>query len=515
MPRRQIPGRLALLTLTLAALLVGGGGAAAMPIPRTPTPTDRAAAGAVPRIAPAQCAWDVPEGQKEGETVRCGALIVAEQRANPAGRAIRLPFMVFKSASATPAPDPILYIEGGPGGAAETFITEYLPEALGTLTASRDLIVFEQRGVGKAEPALDCPEITEDALRDAVVQLSVQEATDHQVAAALACKDRLVGQGINLAAYTSAENAADINDLRAQLGYDQLNVLGVSYGTRVALTVMRDFPGIVRSAALDSTVPLQTNILEDDGANFDRSLKLLFAACLTDAACGAKYPNIGRDFAAVFTALNAQPLTVPVKDRKVGKEVPVIVDGNSIVALMTEILYADRALKIIPPMIDELTRRESAITKAIITIFGVTGPDISHGAYFSVQCAEEIPFNNQEQAIANTRSLAPELRDSFAESVRGTYAVCAQWPAPPPNPIETQPVTSDIPALILSSANDPATPPAYGEMTARTLRKALLIPFPGIGHSILSNGGACGLNTILAFITTPTILPPTDCIAAV
>ncbi len=512
MQRRHGPARSTILALILASLLIGGGGAAAMPTSQTPTPTDRAA-DAVPRIETGKCAWDLPKGQKEGETVRCGALIVAEQHANPTGRTIRLPFMVFKSASATPAADPIIYIEGGPGGSASTFISDYLPDELDAIIANRDLIVFEQRGVGKAEPALDCPEIAEVALRDAVVYLSASEATDHQVAAALACKDRLAGQGITLAAYNSAEGAADINDLRAQLGYDKLDLLGVSYGTRVALTVMRDFPGIVRSAVLDSTVPLQANTLEDDGANFDRSLKLLFVACIVDASCGVKYPNIARDFTAVFTALNDKPLTVPVKDKKAGKEIPVVVDGNSVVGLISEILYYDQALKIIPPMIDELTRRESAITKAIITLLGVTGPDISHGAYFSVQCAEEIPFNDQEKALANTQTLAPELRENFREGVRGAYLVCAQWPAPTPNPVETQPVTSDIPSLVLSSANDPATPPMYGEATVQTLPKGFLIPFPGLGHSILGNGGECGLNTILAFINTPTTKPPTDCVA--
>ena len=470
--------------------------------------------GVAPRIEPGACAWDLPPGWKEGENVRCGAFVAPEQRANPAGRTIRLPFMVFKSGATTPAPDPILYIEGGPGGPVETFVTDFLPDTIDTITANRDLIVFEQRGVGKAEPALTCPEITEDALQDAAIALTPAEGTDHQIAAALACKDRLVGQGIDLTAYTSAANAADINDLRAQLGYERLNLLGVSYGTRVALTVMRDFPGIVRSAALDSTVPLQANTFEDDGANFDRALKLLFAACRADATCSAKYPNFATDFAAVFAALNAEPLTVPVRDKKARKEIPVVVDGNSVVALIAEILYSDQALKIVPPMVEQLTRRESAITKALITVLGVAGPDIGDGAYFSVLCAEEIPFNDQRRATENTQTLAPELRADFRESVRGAFAVCAQWPAPPPNPVETQPVTSDIPALVLSSANDPATPPVYGEMTARTLAKSFLVPFPGLGHSILSNGGRCGLTTILAFIATPTMMPPTDCIAA-
>src|SRR5262249_36240797 len=150
---------------------------------------------------PGDCAWPLPKGQTAGETVKCGVVTVLEQHTNPTGPTIRLPVAIFKSASANPLPDPIIYIEGGPGGGSENFVKDYLPDTRATLTANRDLIIYDQRGTGHADPSLDCPEVDKEELQDAAVQLTPKEAADHAITAVLACKDRLVGQGITLGAY--------------------------------------------------------------------------------------------------------------------------------------------------------------------------------------------------------------------------------------------------------------------------------------------------------------------------
>ncbi|MCA1667333.1 MAG: alpha/beta hydrolase, partial [Thermomicrobia bacterium] len=319
-------------------------------------------------------------------------------------------------------------------------------------------------------------------------------------------------QGINLGAYTSAEGAADLNDIRALLGYAKLDLLGVSYGTRVALTMMRDFPDAVRGAVLDSSVPLQANLVEDDGANFDRSFTLFFAACMADPTCNAQSPTLQADYRAALAQLNAQPITTPVKDAKSGRTIPVVVDGYDLTSLIGEMFYDKTATSFIPQLIAQVRRGDTRLLDLIISAFGITGPDINLGTYYSILCAEEVPFNNRDRATAVVTALPPDLQPIFAVEVRQFFAVCAQWPTAPINPIETQPVTSDVPALVLSSDNDPATPPDYGKQVAGTLTKGYLVTFPGIGHSILSNGGACGLNTIIAFINDPTTPPPTDCV---
>ena len=477
-----------------------------------PASTVMADTGAVPRLEPAPCMWQLPTGQIEGQTVRCGFVVVLEQHRKPDGPTIRLPVAVFKSTAANPVPDPIIYLQGGPGGAVGDFITGFLDGKIDTYTANRDLIVFDQRGVGLAQPTLDCPEVQTQDLADVATLTSPDDRTTHEIASIATCRDRLTKQGITLGAYTSAEGAADVNDIRAALGYQKLNLFGISYGTRLGLTIMRDFPAIVRSAVLDSSVPLQANLIEDDGINFDRSFKALFTSCTADVTCNAKYPTFQADYATDVAQLNAQPISTSAKDTKSGATVPVVVDGYELTFLVSQMLYDSTATRYIAPLVEQVKAGQTSILNLVLNAYGPTGPDINIGAYFSVMCGEEVPFNNRDRAAANARGLVPELRQTFLNDVREHFEVCAQWPTLPINPAETQPVRSDVPALVLSSDNDPATPPDYGKQTAQTLSHGYLITFPGIGHSVLANGGDCGLSLILAFIADPSKQPATDCV---
>lgn len=477
------------------------------------SPTFAADSGSVPRFEAAACPWQLPKGQVEGQTVRCGFAVVPEAHRNPTGPTIRLPVAVFKSTSGVSMPDATMYLQGGPGAAVDDFISGFLDGHLDRYTATRDLIVFDQRGIGFAQPSLDCPEVKESDLVDAGTRLSQDEKTGHDIAASLACRDRLLKQGIDLGAYTSAEGAADVNDIRAVLGYARLNLLGVSYGTRLALTVMRDFPDAVRSAVLDSSVPLQANLIEDNGLNFQRSFDLFFAACAADARCSASALTLRADYLATVAQLNDRPIMTTATDQKTGRTSPVVVDGIALTSLLSQILYLGEAASFIPRLVAEVKAGRTTILNIVLNALGpVPGADINAGAYFSVVCSEEVPFNSRDRAAATAQSLPPDLREIFAADVRQHFDVCPQWPTRPVNPAETQAVTSDLPALVLSSDNDPATPPAYGEQVARTLSHGFLITFPGIGHSVLANGGDCGLGTIFAFIADPTTKPSTACV---
>ena len=478
------------------------------------SPMIAADGGPVPRFEAAACPWKLPTGQIEGQTVRCGFAVVPEVHKNPTGPTIRLPVAVFKSTASAPAPDATIYLQGGPGGAVGDFISGFLEGHLDRYTATRDLIVFDQRGIGFAQPSLDCPEVTAADLTDIGTVTSQTQKTNDDIANAFACRDRLVKQGIDLGAYTSVEGAADVNDIRALLGYPQLNLLGVSYGTRLALTIMRDFPTAVRSAVLDSSVPLQANLIEDNGVNFKRSFDMFFAACVADATCNTRYPALQADYMAAVTQLDAQPITTTATDQKTNKSVPVVVDGIEFTSLISEMLYGNTDItRFIPRMIEEAKAGQMTVLNAVLDALGpIVGADVNTGAYFSVVCSEEVPFNSRDRAAAAAQSLSPDLQEIFASDVRQHFDVCAQWPVHPINPVETQPVTSALPALVLTSENDPATPPSYGAQVEQTLSHGYLIAFPGIGHSILGNGGDCGLSTIFAFIDNPMTKPPTDCV---
>lgn len=151
----------------------------------------------------------------------------------PNGRTIELAVAVLHSHSANPAPDPVIFLAGGPGQSALLGIAELL--AASWIRDDRDLIVFDQRGSGYSTPSLQCPE-TEYAAYGSWE--TAQEAIDAQIRQTMVCRDRLVAAGIDLAAYDAVASAKDVQ-LRRALGHEQWNLYGISYGTHLALEVMR------------------------------------------------------------------------------------------------------------------------------------------------------------------------------------------------------------------------------------------------------------------------------------
>ncbi len=204
-----------------------------------------------PIFEPAPCAFAVPSGYQP----ECGYLFVPENRARAGSPMIRLHIAVFRSHAGFPALDPVVHLAGGPGSSSLAVADYVLGRGLDAVLARRDLIFFDQRGTGSSIPRLDCPEreaitslLLSGSLSDEESQAAVQEAFRR-------CRERLTAQGVDLSAYNSAASAADLNDLRLALGYETLNLYAVSYGTRLALTLMRDHPAAVRSAVLDSAYP--------------------------------------------------------------------------------------------------------------------------------------------------------------------------------------------------------------------------------------------------------------------
>ena len=219
------------------------------------------------RFVPAACDVKLPDGQS-AETVACGHLIAPEDRSRADGRTVRLAVAVLKATGEAPASDPFVHLSGGPGGRLlETGMQLYTPEFAAPIQAKRDLVFFDQRGVGLSRPKLDCPEYVAAVRASYAVSATVEEETAQTMTALRACRERLVGEGVNLSAYTSAASAADLQDLMIALGYDRWNIYGISYGTRLALTAMRDTPEHIRSVVLDSTLPVHANNVANWAAN--------------------------------------------------------------------------------------------------------------------------------------------------------------------------------------------------------------------------------------------------------
>jgi len=459
----------------------------------------------------AQCQFEIPPGQ----TVDCDYLTVPEDRSQPDGPTIRLHVAIFRSHSDNPAPDPIVYLEGGPGGNALEIASLTFNRRFAPFLANRDFIIFDQRGVGYSEPALDCQELIDLTYETLAQDLSPEEILALSTEAIRSCRDRLVSEGVNLAAYNSAESAADLNDLRLALGYEEWNLYGISYGTKLALTTMRDYPQGIRSVILDSTYPLPVSIYAEMPVNFDRALNILFDGCAADPAGSEAYPDLETVFWELVEQLNASPFTLSVTQPLSGETYDVLMNGDGLIWFLFKSLYSTELIPHLPKIIFDV-RDGNYDTLALVTgSFLVDIDFVSHGMNYSVQCGEEVYFSTPEE-LAAACDAYPELQSFFYSTCHpdeGICAICEAWGAKEADPIENEAVASGIPTLVLAGEYDPITPPSWGEMVADNLSSSFLFEFPGVGHGASVSGVECPLSIALAFLDDPTTQPDGSCVA--
>ncbi len=496
-------------------LVLPTGPASVAPTPSASTLTPTAAATATPalsRFESARCPFKLAAGQTDGQNVSCGYLVVAEEHARPTGPTLRLAVAILKSSNPKPNGPPLVFLQGGPGGAVEEIIQSFASDQFPPRAwlGSRDVIIFDQRGVGYSQPSLTCTEVNDLAYKDLDKNISLKEGNDRAAAAMLACRDRLIGAGVNLAAYNSAESAADINDLRLALGYSSLDLYGVSYGTRLALTVMRDFPQALRSVILDSTVPLQSDLLVETPLYFDRSLNLVFQSCATNPQCSTTYPNLKETFSKAVTQLNANPVLLKVPDTATGKTYDVLVNGATFVSTLFDVLYVTSFLEAVPLIIGSVGAGRYDVLAQVLPFSLFRGNTVSRGMYFSVQCGEEFSFSNYEAVRSAAQNILPEIRDNFALPQDGIYAICRQWPSKKALSVENEPVKSDLPTLVLSGQYDPITPPSLGQLTAKNLSQSFYFEFPATGHGVVPSS-ACAVRVSEDFLQNPQQKPGTGC----
>ncbi|MDH3476653.1 MAG: alpha/beta hydrolase, partial [Rhodospirillales bacterium] len=211
----------------------------------------------------------------------CGYLVVEEERSTGSA-VVKLPVVIFRSTADVVRPDPIVFINGGPGATtlASPKITgkmwaELLPEI--DWISGRDLILFEQRGVGLSQPPLRCSEFRNVSPNPHEFE-QIHELMQR-------CRDRLRQQGVRLTAYNTTAIAQDVEDLRTALGIEQWNLWGESYGSHVALAILRNSSSGVRSAVLSGVVPPNVEDRTETVTGFYRVLEQVFAACAEDLAC--------------------------------------------------------------------------------------------------------------------------------------------------------------------------------------------------------------------------------------
>jgi pimeloyl-ACP methyl ester carboxylesterase len=458
----------------------------------------------------------------EGYALDCGTLTVAESRQRPSGRTLELAVAIVRSPSAQKRPDPVLFLAGGPGQPALPLIA-LAPLVFTEILATRDMIFIDQRGTGYSRPALNCAPVAATPARFATsfgVALQDRPALlQAGVDALIACGARYRAEGLDLAAYNSVENAADLEDLRIALGYGQWNLFGGSYGTRLGLTAMRYRPETIRSAVLDALYPPQANFHTGVFGSFDAALRRLGAACNADQACGAAYPDTVDAFARVVERMNAEAVVLPILNLETGEPLDYLpFTGVDLTIIIFQLMYSTPALPLLPAVIGEADQgnyQPLAVLASSLFAGQLPGdvPIVSQGMQVAVQCNEDATFararefvaaRDQHRAVAGL-AFSPLFHEAMLE-------ICAAWGLTADNPAENQAVRSAVPALLISGEFDPITPPANARETARTLSQASELVIPRGGHtaSILS---PCARATIVRFLDAPERAPDAACLA--
>ena len=445
----------------------------------------------------------------EGEDVECGYLTVPENRAQPQGSTIKLGVLIIKSHAPGPA-EPLVMTQGGPGGSGIDLFSSMASESdeIGQiLRANRDLVIFEQRGTLYSQPFLACVESLETDLEHLEEHLTMEEELQFQKQAYQACRERLEGEGVDLAAYNSLENADDIADLAQVLGYDQINYYGVSYGTQLGQHLMNRHPDLLKSVILDGVVALDINPNQKIPWAFSRSLREFFQACQTDADCQKNYPDLEKTYFETVEALDRNPARVELLDPDTGDIYQSVFDGEMLSYLTTQLLYSTEALPLLPKMIYDAREGVFRIPGRILPIL-VFDRTFADGMYMTVTCAEDFDFTAQE--LDNTEAY-PSITKEQELSTELIKDICRDFAVPELGPQADQPVKSDIPTLLLSGYFDPVTPPEYAGQLDNTLSSAYSYTFPANGHGALF-GDACAANIVVDFLDDPSRAPDTDCI---
>lgn len=430
------------------------------------------------RLVLNDCKLEGVEGQ-----AKCGTLEVYENRATK-GRKIGINVVVVPATGDKRVPDPLVYFAGGPGSAA----TEDAPgivEAFTKVREQRDLLFVDQRGTGKSHP-LDCSFYNPEDLQSYLGYFFPLEDVRK-------CRPQLEAKA-DLTLYTTDIAADDMDEVRAALGYERLNLFGGSYGTRAALTYLKRYPNRVRTTTLQGVSPANSYLPSDFPQGNERALQGILAECAADQTCNTAFPKLKEEAKSVLAQLIKGPVEVEMKKPGSNDRVKVKLSRDLAAEAIRYMMYNPVAATRVPLIIHVASQGNFApLAEAAIGYRKFLVGTGSNGMYLSVTCAEDLPFikpGEGERMAENTFLGDYRLRQQ--------REACALWPRATIAKDYGDPVQSDLPVLILTGQWDPVTPPSNGDLVAKTLKNSLHIVVPQGAHGI---GGLENVDCILRITT--------------
>jgi pimeloyl-ACP methyl ester carboxylesterase len=454
---------------------------------------------------------DDPLGYQEGECpftepsgveVTCGTLTVPRDRARPEEGTVDVAVARLHATDPDPEGTPLLYFEGGPGGASLVYADWWSDHRL---LRGRDIVLFDQRGTGYSTPSLGC----EDELA---------KYDDESVAGMQACFERLADT-TDLADFTTREAAHDVADLMAALELDRVDLLGVSYGTRLALVTADVAPDRVRSIVLDSVYPPGVEALELQAPNAAGAFEALYEACDADAECRREYGDLESLLHDAVRRLDDEPVEIETTDAADEPTTSEVI-GDDLVDSVFGALYDRAIVGDIPHAIELAASGDpESVQEAFDLLDGMgaysaRGEDEpssdSDGLYYSVTCSEEMPVTTLDEVYDAAGDVDPVLRGGLVASAEYDIDVCKIWDAGQDEAEPLESVESDLPALLLAGSLDPITPPHWAHEAAGGLPNGYVVELAGVGHGVMDSH-LCGMELVMAFLDHPTEAPDDDC----
>ncbi len=378
--------------------------------------------------------------------VLCGTLSVWENRAAKSGRKIDLYMVVLPALSPNPAPDPVFYLSGGPGygsaGAARG-----MAQFLGEVRKQRDIVLVDQRGIGKSN-GLHCD------LPGGEADLQNYMRSLFPMDTLRACLPKLTAKA-DLTQYTTPIAMDDLDEVRAWLGYERINLFGGSYGTRAAQTYMRQHPDHVRSALLSGVIVMDARMPFFHARKAQESIDKLFDDCAADEACRTAFPDLRGDLEKVIARFDQGPVRQTIPDPKTGKPVDLSIPEGAFTTTLRSMQYSPFLSSRIPLYL-HLAAQGDFGPMLRMTIEDRTDPDWDVGAYLAITCAEDVDRIDPKEVpaiVANTYQGDDRIRDQVE--------ACSFWPHGKLPESFFEPLESLAPTLLLTGWLDPATPPEW------------------------------------------------------
>lgn len=436
-------------------------------------------------IEPCDCPVKVDSTFK----TQCGYLVVPENRKKNNGKMIKLPFIVVKSNNPNKKHDPLLFTTGGPGGSSLGWVNGAIRNGF---TDDRDCIAFEQRGTRFAIPNLWSEELP----------LSIQESyrknlpKDSMVLVGVKkYKKALEARGIDLSGYNTDETVNDIHDLLKALKIDSVNLLGGSYSGGLMLAVLAKDPSRIRSLILDSPLPTFVPIDEDEPANFNEALEVLFRHCEKDSVNKELYGDLKGKFQEYFSSIEGKAFYMPYVEKDTLR---VQYTRNDLLNVIENRMVDYPRIKEVPYVITELIKghHDIYIKEILDDIFiGKPGPS---GMRISVYCADQTAYH--DEAVLHQLSNAYPYMKGYR--INDVYReMCDCWKVPPIGSQTKQPYYSQKPVLLGDGEMDPACRPLYIDMIHHYMPNSQRLLYINKSHMVL--GGKESYRIIKMFLDNP------------